>query len=129
MNLKALEGVAGLPRVLGFSYDPPAYIMTRHGSFTLHKLICDIDESGQAPSTNIKVLVIDILVHLSKILENVHSAGFSHNDLKGDQVAVDVSARTGVNVTLLDLGNMTRLGTCPYPGHRREGAKKLEEMR
>ena len=37
-NLKALEGVAGLPRVFGFSTNPPAFIMTRHGTTTLDKI-------------------------------------------------------------------------------------------
>ena len=53
--------------------------------------------------------MIAILANLTKILEGVHAAGYVHNDLKTDQVAVTISP-TEVNVTLLDLGNMTKIG-------------------
>ena len=65
--LKELEGVAGLPRVLGYSNNPGAYIMTRHGTTTLEKFVMGTAENGQAPTTNISALV-DILVRLIKIL-------------------------------------------------------------
>ena len=116
--LKALEWVAGLPRVLGYSVKPPAYLMTRHGTHTLH----DMDMG----TTN-EILLIDILVDLTKILEEVHSVGYVHNDLKADQVAVAVG-ETKVEVTLLDLGNMTPLGYQPYGHHIHLGTNELVKM-
>ena len=58
----------------------------------------------------------------------MHFAGYLHNDLKADQVALDISDN-GVEVTLLDLGNMTRIGSRPYEHHKRMGKKELENIR
>ena len=37
-----------------------------------------------------------------------------HNDLKADQIALEVNEIGEVKATLLDLGKMTRIGERPY---------------
>ena len=124
--LKALEGVAGLPRVLGYSVKPIAFLMTQHGTITLDDLVKLIDKRGETSSIN-KILLIDILVRLAKILEDIHVVGFAHNDLKADQAAVTLT-NTDVEVILLDLGCMIRFGSRPFARHINRKVKSLERM-
>ena len=111
-SLKALEGVAGLPRVLGFSARPAAYLMTRHGTTTLDRLVAP-GAKGQAIG---EAQLARILVQLVTIVEDVHAAGYLHNDLYEDQVAVTFDGAE-VEVTLLDLGYVTAIGGRPFKAH------------
>ena len=104
-SLKALDGVAGLPRVLGFSARPAAYLMTRHGTTTLDRLV--------SPGAISEAQLARILVQLVTIVEDVHAAGYLHNDLYEDQVAVTFDGAE-VEVTLLDLGYVTAIGGRPF---------------
>ena len=80
--------------------------MTRHGDTVLDRTECTLSQN------------IIILCRLIKILEDIHSMGLAHNDLKTDQVAVGLAdTEMGVDVTLLDLGMMTPFGTGPYTHH------------
>ena len=57
--------------------------MTQHGPATLEHLIDKILICGETSSIN-NILLIEILIRLAKILEDIHSVGFAHNDLKPD---------------------------------------------
>ena len=72
------------------------------------------------------MLGITIVEGLMEILGSVHAAGYVHNDLKADQVAVDMGV-SGVDITLLDLGKMTKIGGRPYKDFRKSGKKRLRE--
>ena len=47
-------------------------------------------------------------------LQGIHARGYLHNDIKEDQIAVEINEAGDVKATLLDLGCMTRIGERPY---------------
>ena len=61
-------------------------------------------------------------------MEGVHAAGYVHNDLKTDQVAVTIGP-TEVDVTLLDLGNMTKIDAKPYGHYAGRSKKYIQKLR
>ncbi|XP_069975783.1 uncharacterized protein [Penaeus vannamei] len=115
-TLHALRKVPGLPRLVGLSPSPAAVVMTYHGPLEFHKWICkhfDLDE------------YLEILLALSTILHGLHTAGFTHNDLKGDNVVVD---RRNVP-TLIDVGLVSFINSRPYRYNATKKTRHLENVR
>lgn len=108
-NLRLLEEVDGLPRVLAVSLEPLGFFMTQHGSSgsTMDRW----KKSSMKPS---EALVIGSVYRLCTILSNVHSLRVCHNDIKLNNVAVEVEASGRVDVTLLDFGLMRPFGSYPW---------------
>ncbi|XP_037790107.1 probable myosin light chain kinase DDB_G0275057, partial [Penaeus monodon] len=64
----------------------------------------------KAPVSTILRGIYDLALRV----QDIHLAGFAHNDIKKDNVILETSA-DGLEVTarLIDLGLSTRLGVCP----------------
>lgn len=108
--LHALRDVSGLPRVLGISENPLALLMTRHGRYTLFDVA-----RGRTEGLVVSVAqVFQGLYQLADILQDIHLHGLVHNDIKPDNVMIEVDEEDQVKVTLLDLGLMTAVGEQPY---------------
>ena len=102
-----LRHVEGVPKLMGLCPKPPALLITYHGNRTLADWL-----KVKAPAK----LVLHILYSLVGVLERLHAAGFSHNDVKSDNVMASLQANGSVTVTLIDLGGGCRLGQRPFPG-------------
>lgn len=108
-NLRLLEEVEGLPRVLAVSLEPLGFFMTQHGG---SGSTMDIWKKG--PVRPSEALVVGSVYRLCTILSNVHSLRVCHNDIKLNNVAVEIGASGRVEVTLLDLGLMRSYGAFPW---------------
>lgn len=60
---------------------------------------------------------LNMLVQLCDIMQKLNEEGFVHNDLKGDNVLCDLKAGR-MEVTLIDLGNMSSVDSRPYKRRR-----------
>lgn len=100
--LTALRELPRQPRLLSLHAD--RLVMTFHSPFTLQRL-------AEQPASLITML--EALLQLAQTLANVHAAGFTHNDVKPDNVSVALAADWPVTVTLLDLGLATPAGHTP----------------
>lgn len=118
-NLLLLDGVPGLPKLVALCPRPPALLMTYHGErdlFAYFVAAFDLDE------------YLLILYKLCNILNSLHKEGFAHNDLKGNNVMLDViEGRT--TVTLIDLGTASALAACPYRRQAGKDGAPLERER
>ncbi|XP_063860651.1 uncharacterized protein LOC135100966 [Scylla paramamosain] len=106
--LACLCDVKGVPRVVGVSLHPDAFIMTMHGHCTLAKCI---HLRGRLPSEKV---LLRVLQDLSGVLAEIHYRGLCHNDIKLNNVMVELGSKTGVAVTLIDFGLMSRYGCHPF---------------
>jgi len=99
--LHALRKVPGLPKLVGLSRSPAAVAMTCHGTLDLQAWASrrfDLDE------------YLKMLLALSTTLRGLHAEGFTHNDLKADNVMVGER-----NVpTLIDVGLVSPINSCPF---------------
>lgn len=64
--------------------------------------------------------MLRILYSLAETLSALHQLGFSHNDIKGNNIMVDgCNNISTMSVTLIDLGFFTEHGEYPFaPGLR-----------
>ena len=108
-NLERLKGVDGLPRMLAVSVDPLGFFMTQHGDRTT--TMASWRKGLTRPS---EALVVGAIYRLCTILSNVHRLRLCHNDIKLNNVAVEVGPGGRVEVTLLDLGLMRPYGCFPW---------------
>lgn len=108
-NLERLVEVDGLPRVLAVSVDPLGFFMTQHGG--RRSTMASWRKGLTQPS---EALVVGAIYRLCTILNNVHSLRLCHNDIKLNNVAVEVGPGGRVEVTLLDLGLMRSYGYFPW---------------
>lgn len=118
-NLLLLGSVPGLPRLVALCPEPPAVLMTYHGEcdlFSYFVAAFDLDE------------YLHILFQLCNILNNLHEAGFAHNDLKGNNVMLDVIEGLCA-VTLIDLGTVSAHAVCPYRCNAGRSRAELEGER
>ena len=69
------------PKLVGLCPKPPALLMTRHGNVTFKDLL-----RKELPAK----LSLRIVYDLVGVLEGLHAAGFSHNDIKCDNVMVSL---------------------------------------
>lgn len=65
-------------------------------------------------------MLLRVLHSLAGTLSALHQLGFSHNDIKGNNVMVDGSSNvSNMSVTLIDLGFFSKHGEYPFaPGLR-----------
>ncbi|MPC90833.1 Protein CASEIN KINASE I-LIKE 4 [Portunus trituberculatus] len=106
--LACLGDVKGVPRVVGVSLQPDAFIMTMHGNCTLAKCI---RLRTRMPSEK---LLLRVLQDLSGVLAKIHQRGLCHNDIKLNNVMVEPGNKTSFTVTLIDFGLMSRYGCYPF---------------
>ena len=123
-HMFALRDVSGIPRILGISESPLALLMTRHGRYTLKDVALGRAE-GLEVST---VQVFQGLALLMDILQDIHSHGLVHNDIKPDNVIIELDEDGQVKVTLLDLGCMSAVGEKPYEDEDNETASNTDFM-
>uniref|UniRef100_A0A0P4WIA8 Protein kinase domain-containing protein n=1 Tax=Scylla olivacea TaxID=85551 RepID=A0A0P4WIA8_SCYOL len=103
MNMATLCGVPGVPRVVAVCLKaPPLIVMTRHSRFTLDVLLHKYDLSD--------LFLLEVCYQLCLTLDLIHRRKRIHNDLKGNNICVDVRATNHPKVTLIDYGLMTREG-------------------
>lgn len=106
--LGRLGEVKGVPRIVGVSLQPDAFIMTMHGHCTLAKCI---RLRGRVPSEKV---LLRVLRDLSGVLAEIHFRGLCHNDIKTNNVMVEMGSKSSFAVTLIDFGLMTRYGCHPF---------------
>ncbi|XP_063587689.1 spermatocyte protein spe-8-like [Penaeus indicus] len=123
-TLLALNGLGGTPRVLAVCEDYLGFLM----QFCPGKTLKDMLEE-KAPVSTILRGIYDLALKV----QDIHLAGFAHNDIKSDNVILETSA-DGLEVTarVIDLGLSTRLGLRPGfqgdPGFLRHMAPELLQM-
>ena len=54
---------------------------------------------------------IQVIFNLTRALEDLHMVGIIHNDIKPDNVLVEITGSGGVKVAILDLGLARHTGT------------------
>lgn len=103
MNVASLSGVPGVPRVVAVCLKaPPLIVMTRHSRFTLDVLLNKYALSD--------LFLLEVCCQLCITLDLIHRRKKIHNDVKGNNICVDVRATNHPKVTLIDYGLMTREG-------------------
>ena len=103
MNIATLSGVPGVPRVLAVCLEaPPLIVMTRHSSTTLDVLLYTYVPSD--------LFLLKVCYQLCHILDLIHCRKRIHNDVKGNNICVDVKIMNHPKITLIDYGLMTREG-------------------
>lgn len=106
--------VKGVPRVLGVSLHPDAFIMTMHGQSTLASCL---RLRGRAPS---EAVMLRVLRDLCSVLVHIHHRRLCHNDIKVNNVMVEVGGGGSMLiVTLIDYGLMSPYGRYPFRGVRK----------
>nr|XP_027218122.1 hormonally up-regulated neu tumor-associated kinase homolog B-like [Penaeus vannamei] len=103
-TLVQLDGLGGAPRVATVCEDYPGFIMDYCGGGTLQSMLKDAAPVGA---------VLRAVHDLALRLEEIHRAGYAHNDLKVDNVMVETGADGRVRARLIDLGLCGRLGESP----------------
>lgn len=103
MNVATLSGVPGVPRVLATCLkSPPLIVMTRHSRITLDVLIHNYTPSD--------LFLLEVCYQLCLTLDLIHRRKRIHNDVKGNNICVDVKVGNHPKVTLIDYGLMTKEG-------------------
>ncbi|XP_047469404.1 calcium-dependent protein kinase 2-like [Penaeus chinensis] len=102
-TLLALKGLGGAPRVLAVCENYLGFLM----EFCPGRTLKDMLEEKASVST-----ILRGIYNLALRLQDIHLAGFAHNDIKPDNVILQTS---GLEVTarIIDLGLSTRLGLRP----------------
>lgn len=119
--LMELAEVRGFPRLVVLAHDPISIVMTQHER-TLLKVL----QSHPRPS---KMTVAVALRELCTVLEDMHNAGFAHNDIKPMNISVK-GRDLHTTITLLDVGHACRLGEVAYsPRNKQETSIEREFMR
>lgn len=101
-----LQGVKGVPRVLGVSRQPDAFLMTMHGHCTLASCL----RQRKLPEAT----MLRVLRDLCGVLVHIHHRRLCHNDIKVNNVMVEIGTRGSLVVTLIDYGVMTPYGRYPF---------------
>uniref|UniRef100_A0A0P4VZ56 Protein kinase domain-containing protein n=1 Tax=Scylla olivacea TaxID=85551 RepID=A0A0P4VZ56_SCYOL len=113
-NLRRVEGMKGVPRVVAISGAPEGFIMTMHGRRTLENWL-RIWEKARPRERD----VASVLHKLCAIMTKLHALGVCHNDLKGDNVMVEVDRTqkrkrwAKCKVTLVDFAMLGDYGEHP----------------
>ncbi|KAK3860795.1 hypothetical protein Pcinc_020597 [Petrolisthes cinctipes] len=79
--------------------------MTRH-----ERTLLDVLDSHPCPNG---LMIFVAIKELCTVLEDMHNAGFAHNDIKPQNISVK-ERELHTTVTLLDAGHVCRLGEAAY---------------
>ncbi|XP_068240301.1 uncharacterized protein [Palaemon carinicauda] len=93
----------GVPQIFGLVLEPMAIIMERH-QMTLQDWVI-----SKPPMKEL----LKVLVDLCKILQEFHAVGYCHNDIKPNNIMIDILSE-GPKVTIIDVGLMTKIGDKPF---------------
>ncbi|XP_050728032.1 serine/threonine-protein kinase PkaB-like [Eriocheir sinensis] len=97
-----LDGAAGAPKALGTSFGFPAMLTTFCGQNTF----CDLHNLAQSDTDRLAAFVA-----LARDVQQLHACGYTHNDIKPDNVVVRQDAKGRLQVSLIDYGLAKRFGT------------------
>lgn len=103
-----LQGIRGVPRVLGVSVEPAALVTTYHGSLTLLQALT----GGRLPAS----LFLEALQQVVSTLMEIHSRNLVHNDLKYTNVLINLTNEGVLEATVIHMKHMTAAGEMPYNG-------------
>ena len=105
--LMDLQGAAGAPLPLGTSFGFPALLTTFCGekTFCHLPLVAATDEDKFCA-----------FLSLVRNVQQLHACGYTHNDIKENNIVVRREADAHLQVSLIDYGLATRVGT-PSPQH------------
>ncbi|KAK3850749.1 hypothetical protein Pcinc_042560 [Petrolisthes cinctipes] len=104
--LAITKNIRGVPRLVAVSLDPPAIIMTMHGTVNLVALC------RMMPN---EYVLLRIMHSVSGTLAAFHKLGLSHNDIKADNITICGGLNaSNTTATLVDLGLLTRHGEYPF---------------
>ena len=73
--------------------------------------------------------VFQCLSQVADILQNIHSRGLVHNDVKPANITIEVDKDNKVKVTLVDLGLMTAVGERSAEGVSPSDYRRIEKRR
>lgn len=99
-----LKGLGGAPRLLTKCCDYPGFVMEFCAGKTLTAMIKDAAPVGT---------LLRGIHDLALKVQEIHQAGYAHNDLKPDNVILETSGDGAVRARVIDLGLCTRLGVSP----------------
>ncbi|XP_050709896.1 serine/threonine-protein kinase PkaB-like [Eriocheir sinensis] len=97
-----LDGAAGAPKALGTSFGFPAMLTTFCGQNTF----CDLHNLADSDTDRLEAFVA-----LARDVQQLHACGYTHNDIKPDNVVVHQDAKGRLKVSLIDYGLAKRFGT------------------
>ncbi|XP_076037533.1 ribosomal protein S6 kinase 2 beta-like [Oratosquilla oratoria] len=106
--LAALSGVPRVPTLFGVGRNPVTLI-TSCGGRSLYKLIQRRHLS--------KYQAVDIVFQVAESVRLIHLRGWTHNDLKQDNIVVEKNCELW-SATLIDFGSAVRLGKAVYSRDR-----------
>lgn len=105
--LAVTKHVKGVPRLVAVCLDPPAIIMTMHGTETLVTLCRHLPVE--------EAVLLRIMHSVAGTLASIHYLGLSHNDVKADNVTLYGGRKAStIKVAMVDLGLLTRHGEYPF---------------
>lgn len=102
LKLRQFESVDGVVHAVAVCMRPPALVMTRHG-----RSLDQFFGSHPYPSDD---TIMTVLIKTINVIMNLHAHGFAHNDIKLDNVAIEIKPQKGVVVTLLDMELAGKIG-------------------
>ncbi|XP_064114300.1 uncharacterized protein LOC135220770 [Macrobrachium nipponense] len=123
-SLQIILNITGVPKMAGVTMRPYAIVMTRHGdSLSTWLRTCNTPP----------FFLLVVLLKTAIIVRSVHALGYTHNDIKNDNICVKLPSEDGmVEVTVIDWGLMTKIGKPLWPEHRRnrkDAVRALEDAR
>ncbi|XP_076038783.1 tyrosine-protein kinase Yes-like [Oratosquilla oratoria] len=106
--LAALSGVPRVPTLFGVGRNPVTLITSCRGR-SLYKLIQRRHLS--------KYQAVDIVFQVAESVRLIHLRGWTHNDLKQDNIVVEKNCELW-SATLIDFGSAVRMGKAVYSSNR-----------
>ncbi|XP_076029004.1 ribosomal protein S6 kinase 2 beta-like [Oratosquilla oratoria] len=106
--LAALSGVPRVPTLFGVGRNPVTLI-TSFGGRSLYRLIQRRQLS--------KYQAVDIVFQVAESVRLIHLRGWTHNDLKEDNIVVEKNCDLW-SATLIDFGSAVRMGKAVYSKNR-----------
>lgn len=108
--MEALRGAGGSPVLLGFCPETPAILMTLCGSCDLYSYLFERNLEHDRRH------LLDVALRVTERVQEIHRAGFVHNDLKAENIMVslDVAGRLE-DVHVIDFGYSCIVGEAQRP--------------
>ena len=101
--LRKADGAGGTPRLLGVSYHSRLILQEFIMGHTIEHLLSTMMLTDDQ--------WLQVLCKMARGLEDLHMKGIIHNDLKSDNVLVNITVSGRVSVAILDLGIARYTGT------------------
>lgn len=98
----ALRSVEGVPSLLMVCGKPPALLLSQFSSFTYYDLL-------RSPTGDL--MFFRVMLQICNILRQIHERDYVYNNLRPENISIEVQSDSTTTVRLLELNNVTKI-TC-----------------